>query len=89
MFGLGIEAVWSRLPSDTPPRRAPAGIRTWFNARDPQDTVALYEVPADQYLGTPVVINYRPWRTALERWLLLEKRRLTAIWWQSGEGGAR
>jgi hypothetical protein len=46
-------------------------------------------VPADQYLGTPVVINYRPWRTALERWLLLEKRRLTAIWWQSGEGGAR
>ena len=55
---LGIEAIWSRLPSDSPPRKAPEGVGSWFNARDAQDTVALYELSADVYRGNPVVTNY-------------------------------
>lgn len=55
---LGIEAVWSRLPSDTPPRKAPESVGRWFNARDAQDTVALYELSTDVYRGSPVVTNY-------------------------------
>jgi hypothetical protein len=55
---LGIESIWSRLPSDTPPRKAPEGVGTWFNARDAQDTVALYELSKDVYRGNPAVTNY-------------------------------
>jgi hypothetical protein len=55
---LGIEAIWSRLPSDKPPRRAPAGVPLWFNARDAQDTVALYEISPGTYNGDPKVSNY-------------------------------
>ena len=55
---LGIESIWSRLPSDTPPRKAPEGVGRWFNARDPQDTVALYEIAAGTYRGNPAVTNY-------------------------------
>ncbi len=55
---LGIESIWSRLPSETPPRKAPEGVGRWFNARDAQDTVALYELSADVYRGNPVLTNY-------------------------------
>jgi hypothetical protein len=55
---LGIEAIYSRLPSDSPPRKAPLGVETWFNARDAQDTVALYEISKDTFRGSPVVQNY-------------------------------
>jgi hypothetical protein len=55
---LGIEAIWSRLPSDTPPRKAPQGVGRWLNARDAQDTVALYEISANVYRGNPAVTNY-------------------------------
>lgn len=55
---LGIESIWSRLPSDTPPRKAPEGVGRWFNARDPQDTVALYEIAPTVYRGGPEVTNY-------------------------------
>ncbi|WP_315709875.1 alpha/beta fold hydrolase [Brenneria uluponensis] len=55
---LGIEAVLQRLPSDSPPRKAPAGVPYWFNARDERDVVALYEIPAARYHGSPIVTNY-------------------------------
>lgn len=55
---LGIEAIWSRLPSDTSPRKAPEGVGRWFNARDAQDTVALYELSTNVYRGNPAVTNY-------------------------------
>ncbi len=55
---LGIEAIWSRLPSETPPRKAPEGVGRWFNARDAQDTVALYELSTNVYRGNPAVTNY-------------------------------
>lgn len=55
---LGIEAIFSRLPSDSPPRKAPEGVATWFNARDAQDVVALYEISPDRFRGSPAVNNY-------------------------------
>jgi len=55
---LGINAIYSRLPSDTPPRKSPGGIPVWFNARDAKDIVALYEIPSERYQGLPVVSNY-------------------------------
>lgn len=55
---LGIKAIFERLPTDNPPRKAPSGISTWFNARDKQDVVALYEIPKDKYKGSPIVDNY-------------------------------
>lgn len=55
---LGIKAISTRLPSDIKPRKAPEGIPEWFNARDSRDTVALFEIVADTYLGSPVVENY-------------------------------
>ena len=55
---LGIEAIYRRLPSDTKPRRSPSDIPVWFNARDPQDIVALYEIPAEFYAGAPIVNNF-------------------------------
>lgn len=55
---LGIKAVYSRLPSDTPPRKAPEGIANWFNGRDAQDVVALYEIGVDVFRGSPAVTNY-------------------------------
>jgi hypothetical protein len=55
---LGIEAIYSRLPSDVTPRKAPEGLASWFNARDPQDTVALYEISSSTFRGVPVVVNY-------------------------------
>lgn len=54
---LGIKAIYSRLPSDTGPRKAPEGVGLWFNARDPEDTVALHDIPAATYRGSPVVSN--------------------------------
>ena len=41
---LGIEAVYSRLPSDIRPRKAPDAVATWSNLRDAEDVVALYEI---------------------------------------------
>ncbi|MFS8980924.1 hypothetical protein PO002_42120 [Cupriavidus necator] len=55
---LGIEAIYSRLPSDVGPRRAPEGVGFWFNARDSEDTVALYEISTEVYKGLPAVQNY-------------------------------
>ena len=55
---LGINAVYSRLPSDVKPRKAPEGVEAWFNARDPQDTVALYEINPSFFRGLPTVKNY-------------------------------
>jgi len=56
---LGIEAIYKRLPSSlTPlPRKAPAGVATWYNARDPDDIVALHEIPAARFGGEPAVEN--------------------------------
>lgn len=56
---LGIEAIYRRLPSSlTPvPRRAPAGIASWYNARDPEDIVALHEIPVAKFGGAPAVEN--------------------------------
>lgn len=56
---LGIEAIYKRLPSSlTPvPRKAPAGIATWYNARDPEDIVALHEIPGGRFGGDPAVEN--------------------------------
>ncbi|MBB5496871.1 endopeptidase [Paraburkholderia sp. MM5384-R2] len=55
---LGIKAIYSRLPSDVGPRRAPEGVDLWFNARDPEDAIALYEISPEVYKGAPVVRNY-------------------------------
>lgn len=55
---LGIEAVYKRLPSDTLPRKAPAGVVGWFNARDARDAVSLFEIPSAKFRGEPVVENY-------------------------------
>jgi hypothetical protein len=55
---LGIEAISSRLPSDIKPRKAPSEIGTWFNARDAQDTVALYEIKQKSFPGLPEIQNY-------------------------------
>ena len=55
---LGIEAIYSRLPNDSPPRKAPEGVGGWFNARDPQDIVALHEIPGRSFAGSPSVKNY-------------------------------
>jgi hypothetical protein len=55
---LGIESIYSRIPSEPgKPRRAPSGIPTWYNARDPEDVVALHPVPAGRFAGSPVVEN--------------------------------
>jgi hypothetical protein len=54
---LGINAIYSRLPSDIGPRKAPEGVGRWFNARDSEDTVALYEIPPSEYRGSPIVSN--------------------------------
>ena len=55
---LGIKAIYSRLPATLPPRRAPTGVPVWFNARDPLDTVALYDIAPSSYGGDPIVQNY-------------------------------
>jgi hypothetical protein len=55
---LGIGAIFTRLPSDSPPRKSPDGVAVWFNARDARDVVALYEISSDQFRGAPVVTNY-------------------------------
>lgn len=55
---LGIAAIVARLPSDSPPRKAPAGVGAWFNARDPQDAVALAPISEAMFSGTPTVTNY-------------------------------
>jgi hypothetical protein len=55
---LGIPAITRRLPSDSPPRRAPSGVGIWLNARDPRDTVALRDLTPEMFSGAPVVENY-------------------------------
>ena len=55
---LGIEAIYSRLPSGPSTRKAPDGVAGWFNARDPHDVVALHEIPASRFSGKPIVQNY-------------------------------
>lgn len=55
---LGIHAIYNRVPSEPGKlRRAPSGIPAWYNARDPQDAVALHPVPTDKFVGNPVVEN--------------------------------
>ena len=53
---LGIKAVYSRLPTQTP-RIAPLGIESWYNARDPLDVVALNPISAEAFPGAPLVEN--------------------------------
>lgn len=55
---LGIAAIVTRLPSDNPPRKAPEGVGGWFNARDPQDAVALAPIAPAMFSGTPAVTNF-------------------------------
>lgn len=55
---LGIAAVVDRLPSDSRPRTAPDGVPVWFNARDPDDAVALHPVEHMMFPGTPSVTNF-------------------------------
>lgn len=54
---LGIEAIQRRLPNVLPkaPRRAPAGVGSWYNARDPQDFVALHPIGTGAFPGLPAV----------------------------------
>jgi hypothetical protein len=54
---LGVEAIYRRLPSAGGNRPAPAGVGAWYNARDPEDVVALHPIPADMFAGDPVVEN--------------------------------
>ena len=54
---LGIQAVFDRLPSGGGKRIAPWGIASWYNARDPQDVVALNPILAANFSGTPEVEN--------------------------------
>lgn len=55
---LGIAAIVDRLPSDSPPRKAPEGVGAWFNARDPHDAVALAPITQATFGGTPAVMNF-------------------------------
>ena len=63
---LGIEAIYNRLPSDAPPRKAPSGVSEWFNARDSRDVVSLFDIPGDRFRGAPVVQNYSEVRNESE-----------------------
>lgn len=57
---LGIEAVYSRVPrhyARVTARSAPAGVGGWYNARDPEDIVALHPIPKNSFSGSPTVIN--------------------------------
>ncbi|HBK46301.1 MAG TPA: endopeptidase [Xanthomonadaceae bacterium] len=63
---LGIPEIYDRLPSDAKPRRAPAGVHEWFNARDAHDVVALYEIGASNFGGDPKVRNYNNVRNGSE-----------------------
>lgn len=54
---LGIEAIHRRLPSLVPriARKSPFGVGAWYNARDPQDFVALNPVTEEHFGGAPKV----------------------------------
>jgi pimeloyl-ACP methyl ester carboxylesterase len=54
---LGIKAINNRLPSLIPKiaRKAPSGVGLWYNARDPEDFVALNPIEADHFGGLPRV----------------------------------
>jgi pimeloyl-ACP methyl ester carboxylesterase len=56
---LGIEAIYRRLPTRVPPiaRKSPLGVGSWYNARDPEDIVALHEIPGARFAGDPSVDN--------------------------------
>lgn len=55
---LGIAAIVERLPSDSRPRNAPDGVPIWFNARDPDDAVALHPIECTMFPGSPSVTNF-------------------------------
>ncbi|MCW0376274.1 hypothetical protein [Xanthomonas sacchari] len=55
---LGIPEIYQRLPSDIKPRRSPAGVHAWLNARDRRDVVALYEIDSSHFSGDPEARNY-------------------------------
>lgn len=54
---LGIEAIYKRLPNLVPKvaRKSPLGVGTWYNARDPQDFVALNPIDQTVFMGDPLV----------------------------------
>lgn len=54
---LGVRAVVEKMAWSGQANRAPGGIRRWYNARDPLDVVALHEVNAQDFPGTPEVEN--------------------------------
>lgn len=49
---LGISAIVDRLPCDSRPRKAPAGVGAGFNARDAHDAVALALIDQAKFGGT-------------------------------------
>jgi pimeloyl-ACP methyl ester carboxylesterase len=51
---LGIRAIREELR----PLRFPPHVRTWYNARDTRDTVALYPLDANNFPVSPAVENY-------------------------------
>lgn len=54
---LGIEAIYRRLPNVVPKvaRKAPWGVGSWYNARDPRDFVALHPIDKTVFGGAPEV----------------------------------
>jgi hypothetical protein len=51
---LGINAISKRVA----PLTFPAGVQSWFNARDTRDAVALYPLDAHNFGITPPVNNF-------------------------------
>jgi hypothetical protein len=52
---LGIRAISARLRR---PLAMPTGVKAWFNAHDPRDTVALHKLDRDHFDITPAIEDY-------------------------------
>ena len=52
---LGIKAIKRRLE---PPLTMPPNTASWCNARDPQDSVALFPLDAKHFDITPAILNH-------------------------------
>lgn len=52
---LGIRAIRQRLAT---PLNMPDGVKSWYNAYDPRDVVALYPLDHDNFGITPPIVNH-------------------------------
>lgn len=52
---LGINAIRDRIPT---PIEMPAHTKSWFNARDPRDVVALYPLTKENFPVDPAIENF-------------------------------